>query len=77
MVRVKYSLLVKLAAFVVFAYFVIPSLFKISNQPSGPLDDSSNKEFGFAKNNHEHKRNAEVKNDIVNFISELTFLNKG
>ena len=50
MVRVKYSLLVKLAAFVIFAYFVIPSLFRISNQPSGPLDDVSNNEFGNVKN---------------------------
>jgi len=46
MVRVRYTALAKLFALVIFGFFILPSLFRILNQQSVPLDESANLEFG-------------------------------
>jgi hypothetical protein len=46
MVRVKYSLLVKLFAIGFFALYVVPSLLKLFNSSPSQLDESSYKELG-------------------------------
>lgn len=63
MVRVRYTALAKLFALVVFAFFILPSLFRIfNNQATGPLDETGN-EFGpVHSNNDALKRNLDDNN---------------
>lgn len=67
MVRVRYTALAKLFAIIVFAFFILPSLFRIFNQPALPLDESDN-QFGpgLPNENKEVKRQAVENNQGSN-----------
>jgi hypothetical protein len=67
MVRVRYTALAKLFAIIVFAFFILPSLFRIFNHPALPLDESDN-QFGpgLPNENKEVKRQAVENNQGSN-----------
>ncbi len=52
MVRLKYSAIVKLVALFFFGLFIVPSLLKLFNGPSAPLDESGERLLGVKNNEY-------------------------
>jgi hypothetical protein len=66
MVRLKYSAIVKLVALFFFALFIVPSLLKIFNGSSGPLDENGDaKMLGISDNgNNNDYGGVHVEDDV-------------
>ena len=72
MVRVRYTALAKLFALIVFGFFILPSLFRIFNQPNVPSNDSPRNDFGPIAPQEDHGAKRLVDDEVIkiNFKQE-------
>ena len=78
MVRVKYTLLVKLFAIVFFAFFILPAFLRLIGGPASPKDHRGQQKPRHGNNDYGVEENGNNQNDKApSRIGTVIILNKG